>query len=64
MIPLKNEENQSYRKQNVCYICKKEFGIDDGIKKNIIKFCDHCYYTGKYGRTAHNFCKLRYKTPK
>lgn len=38
MIPLKNEENQSYRKQNVCYICKKEFGIDDGIKKNIIKF--------------------------
>ena len=38
MILLKNEENQSYRKQNVCYICKKEFGIDDGIKKNIIKF--------------------------
>ena len=38
MLPLKNEENQSYRKQNVCYICKKEFSIDDGIKKNIIKF--------------------------
>ena len=38
MILLKNEENQSYRKQNVCYICKKEFSIDDGIKKNIIKF--------------------------
>ena len=37
MILLKNEENQSYRKQNACHICKKEFGIDDGIKKNITK---------------------------
>ena len=37
MITLKNEENQPYRKQNVCHICKKEFGIDDGIKKNITK---------------------------
>ena len=24
MIPLTNEENKSYEKQKVCYICKKE----------------------------------------
>ena len=25
MIPLTDEENEFYEKQNVCYICKKEF---------------------------------------
>ena len=32
-----------------------------------IKYCkvkDHCHYTGKYRRAAHNICNLRYKTPK
>ena len=33
MIPLTNEENKSYEKQNVCYICKKEFSSDDDDKK-------------------------------
>ena len=28
MIPLTNKENKSYEKQNVCYICKKEFSTD------------------------------------
>ena len=35
MISLALEENQSYRKQKTCYICKKEFSIDD--KKHYIK---------------------------
>ena len=25
MVTLTNEENKSYEKQKVCYICKKEF---------------------------------------
>ena len=25
MIPLRNEENQSYHKQNIYYICKKNY---------------------------------------
>ena len=29
MIPLNEEENESYEKQNVCYICKKEFNTDE-----------------------------------
>ena len=33
MIPITNEENKSYKKQKVCYICKKEFSTDDDNKK-------------------------------
>ena len=29
MITLTDEENKSYEKQKVCYICKKEFTTDD-----------------------------------
>ena len=29
MIPVTDEENKSYEKQKVCYICKKEFTTDD-----------------------------------
>ena len=28
MIPLTDEKNKSYQKQNACYICKKEFNTD------------------------------------
>ena len=33
MIPLTDEENNSYKKQKVCYICKKGFSTDDGNKR-------------------------------
>ena len=29
MISLTDEENESYEKQKVCYICKKEFDTDE-----------------------------------
>ena len=32
MIPLTDEENKSYKKQEVCYICKREFITDDDNK--------------------------------
>ena len=32
MIPLTDEVNQSYEKQKVCYMCKKEFNIDENDK--------------------------------
>ena len=50
MIPLVYEENKSYKKQKVCYICKKEFNTDKNDKnafKLYHKVRDHCYYTGK-----------------
>ena len=59
MIPLINEEKESYEKQEVYYICKKEFSTD----KKYRKVRDHCYYTGKSREAAHNSCNLRYKIP-
>ena len=33
MISLNDEENKSYKKQKLCYICKKGFSTDDNNKK-------------------------------
>ena len=35
MIPLTYEENKFYKKQKVCYICKKEFSSDEMIKMHL-----------------------------
>ena len=56
MIPLTKEEEDNYNKENICYICKKEFNND--------KVKDHCHFTCKYREAAHNTCNLRYKIPK
>ena len=63
MIPLTDEENKSYKKQKVCFICKKGFSTNNDNKK-YHKVRDHCHYTGKCRRAAHSICNLRYKTPK
>ena len=31
-IPITDKENESYEKQKVCYICKKEFNTDENDK--------------------------------
>ena len=67
MIPLTDEENKSYKKQKVCYICKKEFNTDKNDKnafKLYHKVRDHCHFTGKYRGAAQSICNLWYKTPK
>ena len=66
MIPPNDEENKSYEKQKVCYICKKGFSAadDDDDNKKHHKVRDHCHYTGNYKGTAHDICNIRYKTPK
>ena len=61
MIPLTNEEKKLYRKQKVCYICKKRFSTDN--EKNQ-KVRDYCHYTGKYRVAAHGIWNLRPKIPK
>ena len=62
MIPLTREENISYKKRKVCYICEKEFNTDDNNKR-YHKVRYHCDYTGKYRGGAQDICNLRYKTP-
>ena len=50
-IILTNEEKKSYKKQRICYICKKEFCTDKNHEKEFKlyrKVRDHCHYTGKY----------------
>ena len=67
MIPLTDEEKESYENQKVCYICEKEFCTDKENKKEFKKMQkvrDHCHYTGKYRGAAHSNCNLEYKTTK
>ena len=59
MILLTQKQNKSYEKQQVHYVCKKEFSTDDN---NEVK--DHCHYTGKFRGAAYDICNLRYKTLK
>ena len=51
----------------MCYICEKEFCIDEDNKKEFRKtqkVRDHCHDTGKYRGAAHSICNLNYKIPK
>ena len=58
MIPLIDEEYESYIKQRFCYICKKRCTINNE------KVRDHCHFTGKYRGAAHNNCNINYKISK
>ena len=67
MILLTDKENESYEKQKICHICKKEFSTDkddENMFKLYHKVRDHCHYTEKFRGAAHNICNLKYKTPK
>ena len=68
MIPWTYEDNKSYKKQKVCYICKKEFSTDndndddnDNDNNKYHKVRHYCHYTGKYRGDAHDICNLSYK---
>ena len=66
MDPLTEEEKESYKNQQLCHICDKEFApilITMNIKK-MRKVRDHCYYAGKYRGAAHSKCNLNYKIVK
>ena len=60
IIPLTNEEKESYEKQKVCYICEKEFIT----YRKYCKVRDYCHYTEKFRGAVHNICNLRYKIQK
>ena len=57
MIPLTDEEKESYENQQICHICIKEFSTDNKVR-------DHCRYTEKYRGAAHNNCNLNYNISK
>ena len=73
MIPLTDEENKSYEKQEICHICKKKFCLDENVEnedngnevdENFKQVKDHCHYTGKFRGAAHSIWNLNYKVPK
>ena len=65
MIQLTKEGKNSYKKQEACHICQKEFCNDknDENYTNRKKVKDHCHYTGKFRGAAHSKCNLNYKVP-
>ena len=66
MISLTVKEKESYFKQEVCHICKKNIADIDNSSEimvmNYRRVKDHCCYT-KYMQYE-NICYLKYKTPK
>ena len=64
MISLTDKEIETYEKQNVCHICKKEFCSHKNEKnkfKLYQKVRDDCHNKGKFRGPAHSICNLRYK---
>ena len=45
MNPLTEKEEESYKNQELCHICDKEFCTYNN--KEMTKIMDHCHYTGK-----------------
>ena len=60
IIPLTNEEKESYKNQKIYFIFEKELSTD----KEHLKVRDHCHYRGKHRGAAHSGCNLSYKIPK
>ena len=60
MIPLRKEENKSYRKQKVCM--QKKLSTDNQYNEiassKKYKARDYCHYTGKYRGAVHNISKV------
>ena len=63
MIPLTNEENEHYEKEQVCYICKRIFN-DENEFKLYHKVRDHCDYTGKFRGAPHSYFQFKIQNTK
>ena len=59
VIPLTNEERESYRNQTNFPFANKKFEVKYTNDKKYRKVRDHCHYGGE-----HNICNLKYSIPK
>ena len=66
MVPLTHGENNFYDQQEILYICKGKFCMDEDDENctNRKKAKDHCHYTGKFRGAAHSKCNLNYNIQK
>ena len=60
---LTKEQQESYEKAKICYICTEKFEKYLRDKK-YCKVRDHCHYTGEYWGAAHSTCNLKYSVSK
>ena len=63
ILPLTNEELDSYQDVKVCYICRKRILKKIFKDKNYRKVRDHCHYAGKYRYAAHSTCNSNFNVP-
>ena len=61
---LTNEQQQSYEKAKICYICKEKFENKYLKDKKYCKVRDHCHYTGEYRGAVDSICNLKYSVTK
>ena len=61
---LTNEQQKSYQKVNICYICKEKFE-DEFIKdKKYREVRDHFHDTSEHRGSVLSICNLMYRVPK
>ena len=54
------EQEESYEKAKICYICKGTFENKYVEDEKYRKVRDHCHYVGGYRGAAHSICNLKY----
>ena len=62
MIALTEEEKESYKNQQLCHICDKEFYTNNNKEMRNVR--DHCHCAEKYKGAAHSKCNLNHKIVK
>ena len=58
------EQQESYEKAKICYICREKFEKKYVRNKKYCEVRDHCHYTEEYRGAAHSTCNLKYSVPK
>ena len=66
---MRETVSRDFRDATKCWICNGSLLPTLRVKvhlrkKNEKKVRDHCHFTGKYRKAAHNNCNLNYKKPK
>ena len=54
---MTSEENESFERSNICWICGKLIDFDQKVR-------DHCHITSKYRGAAHWSCNINLKISK
>ena len=61
---LTKEQQESYEKAKLCYICKEKLENRYLKDNKYRKVRDNCHYTREYRGAAYSICNLKYNVPK